>query len=152
MKTAGWDRVRDERHPAQGGPARLVARDARRAFSVSDVDVFQARAVATGPSPDTREELPVDLLTRDATEADLRAIVDIYNQSIPAGWSTADTKPVTVPDRLEWFRKFDPAKRPIWAAEADGSVVAVAYLSSFYGGGGGGGAAGEGRPDIGTPP
>jgi L-amino acid N-acyltransferase YncA len=76
----------------------------------------------------------LDLLTRDATEADLPAIVDIYNQSIPAGWSTADTRPVTVADRLEWFRKFDPAKRPIWVAEADGAVVAMAYLSSFYGG------------------
>ena len=76
----------------------------------------------------------MDLFIRGATEADLPAIVDIYNQSIPAGWSTADTKPVTVTDRLEWFRKFDPAKRPIWVAEADGSVVAVAYLSSFYGG------------------
>ena len=71
---------------------------------------------------------------RQATEADLQAIVDIYNQSIPGGWSTADTRPIAVADRVEWFRKFDPAKRPIWVAEADGQVVATAYLSSFYGG------------------
>jgi L-amino acid N-acyltransferase YncA len=76
----------------------------------------------------------VDILVRDATEADLPAIVDIYNQSIPAGWSTADTRPIAVADRVEWFRGFDPARRPIWVAEVDGSVVAVAYLSSFYGG------------------
>ena len=76
----------------------------------------------------------MDMLIRDATEADLPAIVEIYNQSIPAGWSTADTEPITVTDRLEWFRRFDPARRPIWVAEVDGSVVAVAYLSSFYGG------------------
>jgi phosphinothricin acetyltransferase len=76
----------------------------------------------------------MDLLIRNANEADLPAIVEIYNQSIPAGWSTADTQPITVADRLDWFRKFDPARRPIWVAEADGSVVAVAYLSSFYGG------------------
>lgn len=74
------------------------------------------------------------LLIRDATEADLPAIVDIYNQSIPAGWSTADTQPITVADRVEWFRKFDPARRPVWVAELDGRVVATAYLSSFYGG------------------
>ena len=74
------------------------------------------------------------LRIRMATEADLPAIVDIYNQSIPAGWSTADTKPILVAERLEWFRKFDPAKRPIWVAEVDGQVVATAYLSSFYGG------------------
>lgn len=76
----------------------------------------------------------VDLFIRDATPADLPAIVDIYNQSIPAGWSTADTKPVTVADRLEWFGRFGPAKRPIWVAEVDGRVVATAYLSSFYAG------------------
>jgi L-amino acid N-acyltransferase YncA len=71
---------------------------------------------------------------REATEADLTFIVDIYNQSIPAGWSTADTQPITVGDRIEWFRKFDPAKRPIWVAEVDERIVAVVYLSSFYGG------------------
>ncbi|MHC5539074.1 GNAT family N-acetyltransferase [Singulisphaera rosea] len=73
------------------------------------------------------------MLVRNATEADLTVIVDIYNQSIPAGWSTADTRPIAVADRVEWFRKFDPARRPIWVAEVEGSVVAVSYLSSFYG-------------------
>jgi phosphinothricin acetyltransferase len=76
----------------------------------------------------------VDVRIRDATEADLPVIVDIYNQSIPGGWSTADTNPITVADRVEWFRKFDPTKRPIWVAEVDGRAVATAYLSSFYAG------------------
>ena len=71
---------------------------------------------------------------RDAAEADLSAVVDIYNQSIPGGWSTADTAPVAVADRVEWFRKFSPNKRPIWVAEADGRVVAWISLSSFYAG------------------
>jgi len=71
---------------------------------------------------------------REATEADLPAIVDIYNQSIPAGRSTADTRPITVEERIDWFRKFDPATRPIWVAEADSRVIATTYLSSFYGG------------------
>jgi phosphinothricin acetyltransferase len=73
-------------------------------------------------------------LIREATETDLPAIVDIYNQSIPAGRSTADTRPITVAERVEWFRKFDPAKRPIWVAELDGHVIGATYLSSFYGG------------------
>ena len=76
----------------------------------------------------------MEIRVRDATEADLPAIVDIYNQSIPGGWSTADTKPVAVADRVEWFRRFDPARRPIWVAESEGRVVAWACLSSFYGG------------------
>ncbi len=71
---------------------------------------------------------------RHATEEDLATIVDIYNQSIPGGWSTADTKPVTVADRIEWFRKFDPKRRPIWVAEIANEIVAWTSLVSFYGG------------------
>lgn len=71
---------------------------------------------------------------RDATEADLPAIIAIYNASIPGGWSTADTTPITVEERVEWFRKFDPARRPIWVAEDAGRVIACVYLSWFYGG------------------
>jgi len=76
----------------------------------------------------------MELQIRLATENDLPAIVAIYNESIPGGWSTADTEPIAVADRIEWFRKFNPAKRPIWVAEADGKVIATTYLSSFYGG------------------
>jgi L-amino acid N-acyltransferase YncA len=79
-------------------------------------------------------DLAMDLTIREAAEADLAAIVDIYNQSVPAGWSTADTRPISVAERLEWFRSFDPDRRPIWVAEAEGQIVATAYLSSFYGG------------------
>ncbi len=74
----------------------------------------------------------MDIHVRDATLADLPAIVDIYNQSIPGGWSTADTKPVTVADRMEWFRGHNPQKRPLWVAEMDGRIVAWIGLTSFY--------------------
>lgn len=74
------------------------------------------------------------MTVRDATEADLSRIVDIYNASISTGRATADTKPITVSDRLEWFKKFDPVKRPIWVVEIDGQVVGCVYLASFYGG------------------
>ncbi|YCM46221.1 N-acetyltransferase family protein [Verrucomicrobiaceae bacterium 227] len=70
---------------------------------------------------------------RDATEADLPAIVAIYNESIPGGRATADLKPVTTEERIDWFRKFDPARRPIWVAvDEDGSIMGCVYLSSFY--------------------
>jgi len=71
---------------------------------------------------------------RDATESDLPAIVEIYNQSIPSGRSTADTVPVSVSERVEWFRKFDPERRPIWVAQEHGRVIGCVYLSWFYGG------------------
>jgi len=69
---------------------------------------------------------------RDANEEDLPAIIDIYNESIPAGRSTADTKPVTVSERIEWFGKFDPQRRPIWVCEEGGQLVGYIYLSWFY--------------------
>jgi phosphinothricin acetyltransferase len=53
------------------------------------------------------------ITVRDAIEDDLPAIIEIYNESIPAGRSTADTEPITVSGRLDWFRKFDAKKRPI---------------------------------------
>ncbi|MFN6133799.1 MAG: GNAT family N-acetyltransferase [Synechococcaceae cyanobacterium] len=83
-------------------------------------------AVSPEPAPSS------ELLIREAREADLPAIVEIYNASIPGGWSTADTRPIAVADRLAWFRSFDPRRRPIWVAELQGQVVATTYLTSFY--------------------
>lgn len=75
-----------------------------------------------------------NLWVRDATINDLPAIVDLYNQSISTGRSTADLAPISVDERLEWFARFNE-RRPIWVAQAeDEIVVACIYLSSFYGG------------------
>jgi L-amino acid N-acyltransferase YncA len=74
------------------------------------------------------------MIVRDATEADLPAIVAIYNAAIPGRSATADTEPVTVDERREWFAKHEPARRPMWVADIDGEVVAWIGLSSFYGG------------------
>ena len=73
------------------------------------------------------------MIIRDATEADLPAIVGIYNESIPGGAATADLNPITVESRGEWFRDFDPERRPCWVAEEDGEILGCVYLRSFYG-------------------
>lgn len=70
---------------------------------------------------------------RLATPGDLPAIVAIYNASIPGRLATADTKPVTVEDREEWFRGFDPASRPLWVYDRDGAILGWLGLHSFYG-------------------
>ena len=70
---------------------------------------------------------------RHATEADLPAVVAIYNASIPGRLATADTVPVTVDDRREWFAAFDPASRPLWVAQAGGEITGWLGLRSFYG-------------------
>ena len=76
----------------------------------------------------------MNIHVRDAVETDLPAIVDIYNQSIAGGWSTADTRPIAWTDRIDWFRKHGPERRPLWVAEIDGGIVAWIGLSSFYAG------------------
>ena len=70
---------------------------------------------------------------RHATRADLPAIVDIYNASIPGRMATADTAPVTVESREEWFRAFAPASRPLWVHEGTGGIEGWLGLRSFYG-------------------
>lgn len=70
---------------------------------------------------------------RDATEADLPAIVEIYNASIPGRKATADTEPVTVESRTGWFREHQPERRPLWVAEDSGTIVGWLSFQSFYG-------------------
>jgi phosphinothricin acetyltransferase len=70
---------------------------------------------------------------RHATPADLPAIVAIYNASVPGRLATADTAPVSVDSRREWFAAFDPATRPLWVAESDGEIAGWLGLRSFYG-------------------
>jgi L-amino acid N-acyltransferase YncA len=72
-------------------------------------------------------------MIRHAVKGDLPAIVAIYNASIPGRLATADTQPVTVADREEWFGGFDPDSRPIWVYESAGRVVGWMGLRSFYG-------------------
>lgn len=76
------------------------------------------------------EPLPV---LRPAVEADLPAIVRIYNQTIAGRMVTADTEPVSVESRVPWFRAHNAATRPLWVAEAGGKLVAWLSFNSFYG-------------------
>jgi L-amino acid N-acyltransferase YncA len=70
---------------------------------------------------------------RLAVPADLPAIVSIYNASIPGRMATADVEPVAVADREEWFRGFEPARRPLWVYEHDGAIAGWLGLRSYYG-------------------
>lgn len=72
-------------------------------------------------------------IVRDATEADLPAIVEIYNATIPGRMATADTEPVSVQSRLPWFRAHNPTSRPLWVALDGARICAWISLNSFYG-------------------
>ena len=69
---------------------------------------------------------------RSAKEADLAAIVNIYNQSVPSRMATADTKPVTVESKLNWYR--DRSKnRPLWVATDKEQILGWLSFQNFYG-------------------
>lgn len=70
---------------------------------------------------------------RLATRGDLARIVDIYNATIPSRQVTADTEPVSVESRVQWFEDHRPDTRPLWVVEAEGQIAAWLSFSSFYG-------------------
>jgi L-amino acid N-acyltransferase YncA len=75
----------------------------------------------------------VTMTIRDATEDDLPAIVAIYNASVPGRTATADTEPVSIADRRNWFRAHHPDRRPLWVAIEDEVVAGWLSFQSFYG-------------------
>jgi phosphinothricin acetyltransferase len=69
---------------------------------------------------------------RDAVATDLTTIVEIYNQSIPSGMATADTEPVTVAQRLDWYRNRS-VNRPLWVATEQDKILGWLSFQNFYG-------------------
>jgi L-amino acid N-acyltransferase YncA len=63
------------------------------------------------------EDVPRRTLIRDALEADLDGVVEIYNASIPGRLATADTEAVSVESRRSWFRERDFSRHPVWVLE-----------------------------------
>jgi phosphinothricin acetyltransferase len=71
------------------------------------------------------------MIIRDALEADLPAIVEIYNAAIRGRISTAQLDPVSVEERLPWFREHSPQSHPLWVAEVDEAVAAWLSFHPF---------------------
>jgi phosphinothricin acetyltransferase len=63
------------------------------------------------------------MIIRDALEVDLPAIVEIYNAAIRGRISTAQLDPVSVEERLPWFREHSPESHPLWVAEIDEQIA-----------------------------
>ena len=70
---------------------------------------------------------------RPATEADLPAIVAIYNATIATRMVTADLEPVTVESRRAWFALHESPTRPLWVlADPSGGIAAWLSFDTFY--------------------
>ena len=77
--------------------------------------------------------MAVPLGHRLAARDDLAQIVAIYNATIPSRQVTADTEPVSVESRVEWFEDHNPGFRPLWVVGIEGSIAAWLSFSAFYG-------------------
>ena len=71
-------------------------------------------AVAANPNKIGGHRPPLqDMIIRDALEADLPAIVEIYNAAIRGRISTAQLDPVSVEEKLPWLREHSPEAYPL---------------------------------------
>lgn len=73
------------------------------------------------------------LVYKHATLQDLPAIVRIYNSVVPGRMVTADTEPVSVESKLNWFNNHNPLKRPLYLVQDGDTVIGWVSLESFYG-------------------
>ena len=71
------------------------------------------------------------MIIRDALEADLPAIIEIYNAATATRISTALLEPVSVEERLPWFRRHSPDRFPLWVAEIDGRIAGWLSFHEF---------------------
>jgi L-amino acid N-acyltransferase YncA len=82
-------------------------------------------------TPERLRSTPAATIIRDAVDADLPAIVDIYNTAIATRMSTAQLEPVTVESRRDWLREHTPDRHPFWVVEIDGRVAGWLSFKSF---------------------
>lgn len=78
---------------------------------------------------------------RLAVEADLPAIIEIYNAAIPTRLATADLEPISVESRRAWFRSHGD-RYPVWVmtigshdiqSDRNEQIIGWLSLQMFYG-------------------
>ena len=74
------------------------------------------------------------LTYKNAPIYDLSAIVEIYNSTVASGMVTADTEPVTIKSKVEWYKEHNPLTRPLWMVKNENrEIVGWVSFQSFYG-------------------
>ncbi|HET9037456.1 MAG TPA: GNAT family N-acetyltransferase [Myxococcaceae bacterium] len=70
-------------------------------------------------------------MIRDATEADLPAILAIYNDVLATSTAIFSETPTTLEDRRQWFRARRDAGYPVLVASDDSGVLGFATFADF---------------------
>jgi len=114
-----------------------LARPAHRRFSLRSRRVFPLSRCGMSVARLLEKIWPrlqtaaADLTIRDATEADLPSIIDIYNAAIATRIATAQVESVAIEDCRDWLRQHPPDQYPFWVAEIDGQVGGWLSFKSF---------------------
>ena len=72
-----------------------------------------------------------NVIIRDAVEADLPAIIEIYNAAIASRTATAQLEPVTLEARRDWLKDHSPNEYPFWVLQMDGKIAGWLTFKSF---------------------
>jgi len=73
----------------------------------------------------------MEVKTRIATEEDLPAITEIYNQAIALQSATADISPVSMESRRTWLKEHSPNQHPVLIAENGDDILGWCSLSAY---------------------
>ena len=68
---------------------------------------------------------------RPGQEADIQALLDIYNYEVVNGVATLDLEPRTWEEWTEWYQAHNVDNHPLLVAEMDGQVAGYATLSAY---------------------
>src|SRR5438552_7622807 len=72
-----------------------------------------------------------EMKIRNAGEADLPAIIKIYNAAVTTRIATAQLEPVTLEERRNWLKEHSPDRHPFWVLEIDGRIAGWLTLKPF---------------------
>lgn len=68
---------------------------------------------------------------REALEADVPRLAEIYNAEVRGSIATFDMRERTAAERMEWFRSHGTPRYPLLVAEVDGVAAGYASLSPY---------------------
>src|ERR1043165_2649725 len=88
---------------------------------------FSGSSLRRSQTAVTEKEMKI----RDATDADLPAILAIYNQAVLTRISTAQLQPVSIEERKDWIREHSADHHPFWVAEIGGEIAAWLAVKPF---------------------
>ena len=79
--------------------------------------------------------LPINpsMIIRPATEADLEAILQIYNEAVLTTTASYDYEPRTLEHRKQWFRDHQAQNYPVFVAvNPEGGVIGWSALNRYH--------------------